>query len=158
MATKANESSQVKKYRKKLEESIIEEKKLINPESLDKMKASIHEWINKHSGERINLKTKNVELFDENQKTTKSSDCYSFGVVIWECCTHQSPWSECENVQQINKKVCVDNIKLRTPTQVECPLPHIMKLITRCTKKDPNERSRVADVMEHLQISFQVSI
>ena len=67
MATKASESSQVKKYRKKLEEALIEEKKLINPDSLNKMKASIHEWINKHSGERIDLKLKNIDLFDENQ-------------------------------------------------------------------------------------------
>lgn len=64
---KAKESNQVKKYRKKLEESIIEEKKLINPEAIKKMKDSIHQWINKHADERIDLKLKDIELFDENR-------------------------------------------------------------------------------------------
>lgn len=76
MAIKANESSQVRKYRKKLEESMIEEKKLINPESLSKMKNSIHQWINKHSGERVNLKNKSIELFDENKHSAAPKSKY----------------------------------------------------------------------------------
>lgn len=70
------ESSQVKKYRKKLEESLLEEKKMINPESLNKMKHSIHKWIDKHSLERINLKLKNIELFDENQHSANPKSKY----------------------------------------------------------------------------------
>jgi hypothetical protein len=70
------ESSKVKNYRKKLEESLIEEKKLFNPESLDKMKLSIHEWIDKHSLERINLKDKNIALFDENQHSASPKSKY----------------------------------------------------------------------------------
>ncbi len=65
MSKKADDSPQVKKYRKKLEESISEEKKLINPESIQKMRNSIHKWINAHSKERIPLKHKSIGLFDE---------------------------------------------------------------------------------------------
>lgn len=66
---KAKESSQVKKYRKKLEESLLEEKKMMNPEAIKKMKDSIHQWIKNHADERIDLKLtdKDIELFDENR-------------------------------------------------------------------------------------------
>lgn len=67
MSTKANESSQVKKYRKKLEQTIDKERKLMSKEAIEKTKNSIHKWILSHSKERINLKNKSISLFDENK-------------------------------------------------------------------------------------------
>lgn len=67
MPEKANESSQVQKYRKKLEKTIDNEKKLINQASIQKTKSSIHKWISDHSKERISLKNKGIALFDEKQ-------------------------------------------------------------------------------------------
>lgn len=67
MSKKADDSPQVKKYRKKLEETLFEEKKLINRESIQKMSDSIYKWINNHSKDRIRLKHKSIDLFDEKR-------------------------------------------------------------------------------------------
>lgn len=70
--TKAKESQEIKKLRKKLEKQISKEKPLFNPEKLAQIKNSIHKWIERHSKERIDLKEKTIKLFDENQHPAKT--------------------------------------------------------------------------------------
>lgn len=67
MVTNAKESSEIAKFRKKLESKIEMEKKKITIESIEKSKRAIYNWIDHHFNERILLKTKNVRLFDENK-------------------------------------------------------------------------------------------
>ncbi|HRD55278.1 MAG TPA: hypothetical protein PLC42_02665 [Parachlamydiaceae bacterium] len=64
---KANDSPQVEKYRKKLKKTLENEKKLINEEAIKKTKASIHKWLVAQSKQRISLKNKEINLFDEKQ-------------------------------------------------------------------------------------------
>jgi len=62
-----NESSHIKKYRKKLEDTMNKEKKQFSAEAITKTKSSMHKWIRNHSKERINLKTRVIDLFDEKK-------------------------------------------------------------------------------------------
>lgn len=67
MSSKANESAHIKKYRKKLEAQMNKEKQLLSSEAIAKTKNSIHHWIQTHSKERLDLKSKTIDLFDENK-------------------------------------------------------------------------------------------
>lgn len=71
MATKAKESRQILKARKKLKNQIAEESKFINANSLEKIRKTIHYWLSRHSNERVNLKSKAITLFDENRHSAK---------------------------------------------------------------------------------------
>lgn len=74
--SKAKDSAQVQKYRRKLEKQIAIEKSKINPEKLNEIKKSIHKWITRHSNERIDLKDKTVRLFDENEHPAQTQSKY----------------------------------------------------------------------------------
>lgn len=67
MPIKRQPSTQVEKYRRKLEHSITEEKKLLNIHAIENTKNTIHQWLNAHKNERINLKHKSINVFDENE-------------------------------------------------------------------------------------------
>lgn len=67
MSIKAKESRQIKKARKKLKKQFASEEKKINAEALQRMDRAIHHYINRHAGERIDLKSKTFTLFDENK-------------------------------------------------------------------------------------------
>ncbi len=64
---KAKESAQVTKARKKLLQQMGEENKHITAQALDQIRKSMHYWIARHAGERVNLKTKEITIFDENR-------------------------------------------------------------------------------------------
>ncbi len=67
MGTKAKESQHVMKVREKLEKKISKEQKRLNQEALDKMARLIERQLVRHAGERIDLKSKEIQLFDENR-------------------------------------------------------------------------------------------
>lgn len=68
---KSQESIQIKRARRKLKKQLQEEEKQITPQALQKMSQSIHQWISRHSDDRIQLKDKNITLFDANQHSAK---------------------------------------------------------------------------------------
>lgn len=75
MATKAKESKQVEKARKKLKLQIQEEHKFVTENALRRVSQDIKNWISRHSHERVKLK-KNISLFDENQHSEKTHSRY----------------------------------------------------------------------------------
>lgn len=74
MATKAKESSQILKARKKLKQQIADENKFITSQALDHIRKSIHLWLSRHSTERLSLKDKEITLFDENRHPAKTQN------------------------------------------------------------------------------------
>ncbi|HEY4831653.1 MAG TPA: hypothetical protein VIH61_03735 [Waddliaceae bacterium] len=76
MASKATESLQVQKARKKLEKKLISEQKQLNIAAIEQMKRAIQIWISRHQAERVTLQQKAIELFDENQHSAKTRSRY----------------------------------------------------------------------------------
>ena len=76
MASKAAESLQVQKARKKLEKKMISEQKQLNIAAIEQMKRAIQIWITRHQTDRVSLQQKTVELFDENQHSAKTKSKY----------------------------------------------------------------------------------
>ncbi len=71
MATKAEESYQVQKARRKLAKQLEEENKLINEKAIAQMKKAMQIWIQRHKNERIKLHER-LELFDENRHSVQT--------------------------------------------------------------------------------------
>lgn len=71
MGTKAEESHQIQKARKKLRKQLDEENKLINEKAISQMKKAIQIWIQRHQDERVELQER-LELFDENRHSVKA--------------------------------------------------------------------------------------
>ena len=76
MNSMAKESQLVKRARDKLKKKFEEADKLITPEALKKVSQEIHRWISTHIKNRVNLKDKNISLFDENQNVANVSSKY----------------------------------------------------------------------------------
>src|SRR5262249_44866292 len=68
---KAKESAQISKARRKLLQQMAEENKHITTQALEQIRKSMHYWIARHSGERINLKAKEITIFDENRHSAQ---------------------------------------------------------------------------------------
>ncbi len=66
MAEKAEESDNIKRARQKLEKKLSKERELFNPEKLKEVRRQIYRWIERNASDRVSLKEKNIELFDEN--------------------------------------------------------------------------------------------
>lgn len=72
MESKAKESAQVKKYRRKLKKQMESENAQMNEAALRKVKETIQQWIARHQSERINLRDKTISLFDENRHSAQT--------------------------------------------------------------------------------------
>lgn len=72
----AEDSPQVARARRKIRDRFNEEDKLITPESLSGALKIIKSWIERHQFERIDLKQKNVELFDKNKSSASVKSKY----------------------------------------------------------------------------------
>lgn len=75
VATKAKESKQVEKARKKLKLQIQEEHQFVTENALRKVSQDIKNWISRHSKERVKLR-QTFSLFDENQHSEKTHSRY----------------------------------------------------------------------------------
>lgn len=67
MAAKAKESGQVEKARKRLARKFAKEEKSMTTEALRQMALVIEGQLARHAAERIDLKSKDIELFDANR-------------------------------------------------------------------------------------------
>ena len=76
MTSNAKESKQVEKARKKLKLRIQKEHELATEAALQKVSTDIKNWISRHSQERIKLRQKGINLFDENRHPAKVHSHY----------------------------------------------------------------------------------
>lgn len=76
MATKAKESKKVEKARNKLRLQIQDEYKCVTEAALHKVSQDIKDWISRHAQDRLQLKQKEITLFDENQHPAKVHSRY----------------------------------------------------------------------------------
>ena len=67
IATKAKESLQVQKARRKLEQQLQATEKRTNSEALNKMDRLIQEQLRRQKSNRVNLKKRQIASFDENR-------------------------------------------------------------------------------------------
>lgn len=72
MGVKAKESPQIVKARKKLQRHLEESEQQVNPDALKSMRHLIERQLARHQTERIDLKSKQVTLFDENKHPAKT--------------------------------------------------------------------------------------
>ena len=85
----------------------------------------------------------------EGAKNTKECDVYSYGVVLWELGTRQSPLALCGGVLSIAKKV-VKGPEIREPIAPSTPGP-IKELIEHCWRKNPSTRPSMVKIVEQLK-------
>lgn len=67
MVSKAKESKEIQKFRKKLKKQISAQKKQLNQEALIHVKQVMTKWIARHSDERVEMRKRRIVVFDENQ-------------------------------------------------------------------------------------------
>ena len=94
------------------------------------------------------------ELFDE-KPSSRESDIYSFGMVLWEMFTHQIPFQKLNTptmmnyIIQGNLKALEDTLKEKIAEQ---KYPGVIQdLIKGCWKKEPTERPQLEVVCNSLQ-------
>jgi len=76
MPSKASDSPQVERARKKLRKQFEKENQKIHPETLSMIRKQIESWLSKNSKNRINLKEKTITLFDANQHSESPHNIY----------------------------------------------------------------------------------
>jgi hypothetical protein len=69
----AKESIKTKRAREKLQKQIEENDRQITQDALEKKVKEIQNWIMRHSNQRVILKDKTFDLFDENQNAAEES-------------------------------------------------------------------------------------
>lgn len=72
MATKAKESRQILKARQKIQKQLEEADKFTTAEALKTMSKIIQHQLARKKTDRINLKSRSIVLFDENQHPAKT--------------------------------------------------------------------------------------
>jgi serine/threonine protein kinase len=83
------------------------------------------------------------EIYDEQY--TNSVDIWSFGMCALEMATGEYPYSECENVGQVYKKVSTGTLPLAL-TKVTDPACRVM--IEECLQLDPDRRPTASQLLD----------
>ncbi|CAB4382212.1 unnamed protein product [Rhizophagus irregularis] len=94
-------------------------------------------------------------LLDENYSYTKSSDIYSFGVLMWEISSGYPPFKESDNnvalACKINEGVREDTIP-DTPKEYE-------KLYKNCWNQEPEQRPIISEILDEFEkMGFGINI
>ena len=80
-----------------------------------------------------------------------SSDMYSFGVIIWELATWQSPWAELKgNLIKIQKAVVHNKARLAFPDDLGADWAPLVALAERCFADDRQARPTAEKAAEEL--------
>lgn len=82
------------------------------------------------------------ELYDENY--TELIDIYSFGMCLLELVTLELPYSECENVAKIYRKVTAG---VRPEAMKKVEDPEVLAFIEKCLAQ-PRARPSAADLLK----------
>lgn len=81
------------------------------------------------------------------RKYTVESDCWSFGILLWEVLTYgKQPWYEFTNLEVIQN---VTRGKLLSPPD-NCPL-EIYQIMLQCWQFKPMERSSISAIHESIR-------
>lgn len=85
---------------------------------------------------------------------SEKADIFSFGVVVWELITHETPWNKFNSVQVISK-VAYENQRLVVPPSA----PKILtSIIASCFKDEPSERptfQSLQKLLEEMKMDFR---
>lgn len=79
------------------------------------------------------------------QKYSKSSDVYAFGIIVYILITNRFPYV---GIKNIIHRVCHDNYRPHIPKSV--PMCY-KNLIKRCWNQDPNQRPSFDDIVNELK-------
>lgn len=81
------------------------------------------------------------------RKYTVESDCWSFGILLWEVLTYgKQPWYEFTNLEVIQN---VTRGKLLSPPD-NCPL-EIYQIMLQCWQFKPSERASISSIHESIR-------
>jgi len=80
------------------------------------------------------------------KKYSAKSDCWSYGVTLWEVLTRKEPYEELDNVQAASH-VMHRGLKPRLP---ESAPPKLAHLVDSCFASDPADRPKFSDIIEVL--------
>jgi len=84
------------------------------------------------------------------KKYSAKSDCWSYGVTVWEVITRKEPYEGLDNVQAASH-VMHKGLRPRVPDNTP---PALAKLIDSCFEVDPKQRpkfSRILEVLEQIE-------
>ena len=80
----------------------------------------------------------------KHARSSKFSDVYGFGIILWELATREEVYQGLESTQIIAK---VANDNLRPPIPVGCPWTHVM---VQCWKENPQDRLNFEEIVTEL--------
>ncbi len=77
-------------------------------------------------------------------RSSKHSDVYGYGIILWELATREEVYSEFESTQIIAK---VANDNLRPPVPKDCPWNDLM---VKCWSNEPTDRPEFTEIVAYL--------
>jgi hypothetical protein len=87
----------------------------------------------------------------KHARSSKFSDVYGYGIVLWELATREEVYQGLETTQIIAK---VANENLRPPVPQDCPWKHIM---VKCWAENPNDRLEFSEIVTALNAIKEAS-
>jgi serine/threonine protein kinase len=80
----------------------------------------------------------------KHARSSKFSDVYGYGIVLWELATREEVYQGLETTQIIAK---VANENLRPPVPMDCPWKDIM---VKCWAENPQDRLEFSEIVQEL--------
>lgn len=83
-----------------------------------------------------------IEHADYNDK----ADVYSYGIILWELCARETPYSSMDDEYKIAEAVLLKDFRPTVPLYVP---PDIAKLIRTCWDPKPQNRPTMAQIVQY---------
>ncbi|OHT04631.1 TKL family protein kinase [Tritrichomonas foetus] len=78
---------------------------------------------------------------------TEKSDVYSYGILLWEMLTGNTPYSDM-NTMKVRDEVAYNNMRPKIPPTCS---PKLERLIKKCWENDPMKRPDFAQIIEYFE-------